>query len=289
MEPGEPSRTAMMAATVRGLHRLEEATPWVFDDFLALVIVGPAWPDLRAQLSAALSEPILRVVSTMSATRARYTEERLAGGGFEQYVLLGAGLDSFAWRRPDALAKGLRVFEVDHPASQAWKLARVEDLGLPSNERHQFVPVDFEVETFDVGLDRAGFDRSGRTLFSWLGVLPYLTVEAIEATLRSFSKNSPGSEIALSYLIAPALMEDVGRVFHARWLDVAEKVGEPIQTALTPVEAEDLVRRCGLDVVDHPTRDDMQRRYFAGRADDLAPITFEQLMTAAVPGERTSG
>jgi methyltransferase (TIGR00027 family) len=284
MESGEPSRTAMMAATIRGLHRWEAATPWVFDDSLALVLVGPAWRDIRAQLSEALSEPLLRVVSTMVVTRARYTEERLAAGTFDQCVLLGAGLDSFAWRRPEALAGGLRVFEVDHPASQAWKLARVAELGLPSSDRHVFVPVDFEVETLNVGLDRAGFDWSGRTFFSWLGVLPYLTVEAVEATLRSLAKSAPGSEIVLSYLIAPPLMEDIGRSFYERFNGLAMSVGEPIRIALTPEEAEALVSRCGLEILDHPTRDDVHAAYFAGRADDLAPITFEQLLTASVPG-----
>jgi methyltransferase (TIGR00027 family) len=284
MDGGEPSRTAMMAATARGLHRLEVATPWVFDDFLALVLVGPAWHDIRAQLSEALSDPLLRVVCTMVVTRTRYTEERLAAGAFDQYVLLGAGLDSFAWRRPDAPAGGLRVFEVDHPASQAWKLARVAELGLPSSERHIFVPVDFEVETLSVGLDRAGFDWSGRTFFSWLGVLPYLTVEAIEATLRSVAKSAPGSEIALSYLMALPLMEDTGRSFYERFNGLASSVGEPIRIAHTPEEAEALVSRCGLEIVDHPTRDDVCAAYFAGRADELAPITFEQLLTARVPG-----
>jgi methyltransferase (TIGR00027 family) len=283
MERGEPSRTAMMAATARGLHRLEAAAPWVFDDFLALVLVGPAWRDVRAELVAALTEPLLRTCGTMTVARARCTEERLASTAFDQYVLLGAGLDSFAWRRPDALARGLRVFEVDHPASQAWKLARVAELGLPASDRHVFVPVDFEVETFAVGLDRAGFDWSAPTLFSWLGVLPYLTVEAIEGTLRSIAKCAPGSEIALTYLIDRRLMEDVGREFYERFNRLATGVGEPLQTVLTPAEAEALVRRCGLEVVDHPTRDDVNARYFTGRSDDLSAITFEQFLTARVP------
>jgi len=284
MEAGAPSRTAMMAATARGLHRWEVAAPWVFDDCLALVLVGPAWREIRADLSAALSEPLLRVTSTMVVTRARYTEERLERGSFGQYVILGAGLDSFAWRRPDALAGGLRVFEVDHPASQAWKLGRVEALGLPANDRHVFAPVDFEVETVTAGLDRVGFDWSARTFISWVGVVPYLTMEAAEATLRSLAKTAPGSEIVLSYLISPSLMEDVGRKFHAIFTGLAAGVGEPLQTILTPEEAEALVRRCGLEVADHPTRDDHHARYFADRRDELAPITYEQLITATVPG-----
>jgi len=283
MEAGEPSRTAMMAATARGLHRLEAETPWVFDDFLALVMVGPAWKDLRAQLSAALSEPLLRVVSTMTVIRARFMEERLAVGGFDQYVLLGAGLDSFAWRRPDALAAGLRVFEVDHPATQAWKLARVDELGLPSSDRHVFAPVDFEVETLPAGLDRVGFDWSARTLFSWLGVVPYLTPDAIETTLRCVAKCAPASEITLSYMISPPLMAEIGRTFLDRFSGLAAGAGEPLRTAHTPEEAEAVVRRCGLHVADHPTRDDIEARYFAGRSDELSPITFEQFLVASVP------
>lgn len=273
----------MMAATARGLHRLEVAPPWILDDQLALVLVGPAWPDVRAELVDALSEPLLRTTGTMTVVRARYTEDRLAGGGFEQYVLLGAGLDSFGWRRPDALAAGLRLFEVDHPASQAWKLGRVAELGLPSSDRHLFVPVDFEAETVADGLDRVGFDWSQRTLFSWLGVVPYLTVDAIEATLRSLAKSAPGSQIVVSYLIAEPFMEDTGRAMLDRFGRLAAGVGEPFHTAFTPEEAEACVRRCGLEVVDHPTRDDVEARYFAGRSDGLTPITFEQLLTATVP------
>jgi methyltransferase (TIGR00027 family) len=282
MESDQPSRTAMMAATARGLHRLE-TRPWVFDDPFALVLQGPAWRDVRAELVEGLTEPLLRMTGTLLVARGRYTEDRLAAGRFDQYVLLGAGLDSFAWRRPDLLAGGLRLFEVDHPASQAWKRARVAELGLPVHEHHVFVAVDFETDTFAAGLDRAGFDWSARTLFCWVGVTPYLTVPAVEASLRAIAKSAPGSEIALSYLIDRALMEDVGRDFIDRFGRLAAGHGEPFVTELRPEEAETLVRRCGLEVVDHPTRDDIHARYFAGRADGLAPITCEQYLTAVVP------
>lgn len=284
MEAGEPSRTAMMAAMMRGLHRWEATAPWVFDDPLALVLVGPAWREIQAQIAAIFPAPILRAAGTTLLARARYTEDRLTAGAFDQYVILGAGLDSFAWRRPDALAAGLRVFEVDHPSSQAWKLARVAELGLPTDDRHVFAPVDFETETITVGLDRVGFDWSRRTLFSWLGVMPYLTLEATEATLRTLAKSAPDSEIAMSYVIAPSLMEEVGREFYGIFTQLAASVGEPLLWTFTPDEAEALVRRCGLDVADHPTRDEVEARYFAGRADGLAPITMEQPLTAAVPG-----
>jgi methyltransferase (TIGR00027 family) len=284
MEEGKPSRTAMMAATARGLHRLETAPPWIFDDPLALTLVGPAWRDIRVELVAALTEPLFRTTGGMTVTRARYTEDRLAGGPFDQYVVLGAGLDSFGWRRPDALAAGLRLFEVDHPASQAWKLTRVEELGLPVSDRHVFVPVDFEVETLADGLDRVGFDWSQPTLVSWLGVVPYLTVDAIEATLRSLAKTASGSHIVVSYLIAEPLMDDPGRAMLDRFGRLAAGNGEPFHTVFTPDDIEACGRRCGLEVVDHPGRDDLESRYFGGRSDGLAPIVFECLLTLAVPG-----
>jgi methyltransferase (TIGR00027 family) len=282
MEPGTPSQTAMMAATARGLHRLEAAPPWVFDDAFALVLVGPAWPDVRDELVQFLTEPLLRVTSAMTVCRSRYTEERLARGAFEQYVLLGAGLDTFAWRRPDALAAGLRVFEVDHPDTQRWKLGRIEALGLPLSDGHVFAPVDFEVETITAGLDRVGFDWSKPTFVSWLGVMPYLTVEANEAALRALAKCAPRSEVVMTYGTAEPLMDDVGRQCYAGFAALAASKGERFQVLFTPEEAEALVRRCGLEVADHPCGDALHH-YFAGRPDGLSPSVFEQALTAVVP------
>ena len=272
----------MMAATIRGLHRFRDAPPWVFDDPLALVLVGPIWQQHRAELEAGLSPPVLWATSAMLLARIRAAEDRLAGGAFDQYVILGAGLDSFAWRRPDALAAGLTVFEVDHPSSQAWKRARIADLGLPTGSRHEFVPVDFETGTLTDGLDRAGFDWGKRTFFSWLGVVPYLTVEAIEAGLRSLAKAAPGSEVALTYLLPEPLVDETGRMMHDRWGEMAARLGEPLQTMWTPEEAEACARRCGFAVVDHPSSDDLHARYFAGRTDGLRPIAFETLLVVAV-------
>jgi len=128
-----PSRTAMFAAVSRGLFRLETASPWVLDDVLALVLVGPVWQQLRDQFDPLFPGPVRRESRAAVCTRSRYAEDRLAAGAFTQYVILGAGLDSFAWRRPDLLGS-LTVFEVDHPASQAWKLERVRELGLPLSD-----------------------------------------------------------------------------------------------------------------------------------------------------------
>jgi len=166
-----PSRTAMFAAVSRGLFRLETASPWVLDDALALVLVGPVWQQLRDQFDPLFPGPVRRESRAAVCTRGRYAEDRLAAGAFTQYVILGAGLDSFAWRRPDLLGS-LTVFEVDHPASQAWKLERVRELGLPLRDSQVFVPADFEAGPVQAVLGRAGFDWARPAMFCWTGVAP---------------------------------------------------------------------------------------------------------------------
>ena len=157
-----PSRTAMLAAVTRGHLRLEEAPPWVLDDAFALVLIGPVWQELREGLVSLFPGQVVREISAAVCTRSRYAEDRLAAGAFAQYVILGAGLDSFAWRRPDLL-RSLKVFEVDHPASQAWKLERVRDLALPLSDSQVFVPADFEAEPIQDALHTAGFDSGSAT------------------------------------------------------------------------------------------------------------------------------
>ena len=185
-----PSRTAMFAAVSRGLFRMEETPPWVLDDALALVLVGPVWQELRDQVNPLFPGQVARESRAAVCARSRYAEDRLAAGAFTQYVILGAGLDSFAWRRPDLL-RSVRVFEVDHPASQAWKLERVGDLALPLSDSQVFVPVDFEAEPLRDALRAAGFDWGQPALFSWTGVAPYLTAQAIESTLRTTRGGCP--------------------------------------------------------------------------------------------------
>ena len=141
------------------------------------------------------------------ATRSRYAEDRLTQAPFAQYVVLGAGLDSFGWRRPDLL-RSLTVYEVDHPASQDWKRERIADLALPVADTQIFVPVDFEIESLRHGLDGAGFDWHRPAMFSWLGVTAYLTAEAIEATLRTIGHCQTGSEVVFSYFAEDSLLDD---------------------------------------------------------------------------------
>ena len=276
-----PSRTAMFAAVSRGLFRLETASPWVLDDVLALVLVGPVWQQLRDQYDPLFPGPVRREARAAVCTRSRYAEDRLAAGAFTQYVILGAGLDSFAWRRPDVLGS-LTVFEVDHPASQAWKLERVRELGLPLRASQVFVPVDFEAGPVQDALGAAGFDWAQPAMFCWNGVAPYLTAQAIESTLHTIAAAAPGSEVVFSYRAEDTALDDAGAEYARIYTPIAASVGEPLQPGWPVSEIERLISRCGLKVVDHPARADLQQRYFAGRTDGLRPSTFETLVAARV-------
>jgi methyltransferase (TIGR00027 family) len=277
----EPSRTAMLAALARGLHRLEDASPWLLDDPFALMLVGSAWPELVQVVASLMPDDLLRQARAGITVRSRYTEDRLLEGRFAQYVILGAGLDSFAWRRPDLLGS-VSVFEVDHPASQGWKRERADELALPGSDRHIFAPVDFEVDSLRSGLEVAGFDWTRPTMFSWLGVTPYLTRDAIAATLRTIATCAAGSEVALTYWADRSVVDEAGQKLIEILTPITAQSGEPLQDEYTRGEIEQLVEECSLGVHDHPDRGEILRRYFARRTDGLVPWTIESLLLAAV-------
>jgi O-methyltransferase involved in polyketide biosynthesis len=161
----------------------------------------------------------------------------------------------------------------------------MNELGLEPSEYQVFAPVDFEVESLKDGLDAAGFEWNQPTLFSWLGVIPYLTISAVESTLRTISRCWSGTEVVFEYGLAEPFMDDLGREFVAGFSPLATRVGEPLQKGggWSPTEAEEIVNRCGLEVVDHPSREDLIDRYFGGRSDRLQPWTASRLMAATVP------
>ena len=181
-----PSRTAVLTAVARALH-LEQPPPTVLNDPFALPLAGEEGAGLMKRLKIDAPGEALLAFCRWICVRARMTEEVVegaAGEGFRQYVILGAGLDSFAYRRPDLLDR-LRVYEVDHPASQAWKQDRLVELGVARPANLVYAPVDFETQTLREGLQTAGFDFGAPAVFSWIGVTVYLTLAAIEATLET--------------------------------------------------------------------------------------------------------
>ena len=258
----------MTTAAARALHR-EEPPPWVLDDHLALGLAGDEGVSIAGRLRDELSAEDLLTFSRWMCVRARLTEdvvERAVAAGTRQYAILGAGLDSFAYRRPDLLVR-LRVFEVDHPASQAWKRERLAELGVSLPANLVFAPIDFETQSLRAGLLAAGFDFAASAVFSWIGVTMYLTLAAIEATLATVAACPPDSRIVLTYNPPPSALQDQRLAMHSRMSRLAGEMREPWISFFTPAEAEALLRRCGFRKIDHFGPAEAIRTYFAGRTD----------------------
>jgi methyltransferase (TIGR00027 family) len=267
------------------LH-LEEPPPWVLDDHLALGLAGEEGVSITRRLRDELSAEDLLTFSRWMCVRARLAEdvvERAVVAGNRQYAILGAGLDSFAYRRPDLLAR-LRVFEVDHPASQAWKRERLAELGVSPPANLVFAPIDFETQTLRDALLASGFDFAAGTVFSWIGVTMYLTPAAIEATLETVAACPRDSQIVLTYNPPPSALQDQGLAMHSRMSQLADEMGEPWISLFTPAEAEALLRRCGFGRVDHFGPPEAIRTYFAGRTD--VRLGMPQRLLVATVGAR---
>ena len=282
VEPRGPSRTAVLTAAARALHR-EEPPPWVLDDRLALALAGDDGNRLAERLRAELTPHALLGFARWCCVRARLPEdtvERAVADGMRQYVILGAGLDSFAYRRGDLLDR-LRVFEVDHPASQAWKRRRLDELGVSPPPNLVFAAVDFEHQTLRAGLEAAGFDFRAPAVFSWIGVTMYLTIEAIEATLATVAACPAGSRLVLTYNRPRSALAGMGLETETVIAGIAGEMGEPIITRFEPDEIEQLLRDRGFDQIEHFGPDEAVRTYFAGR-DDVRFGGAQRLVVATV-------
>jgi len=279
--PRAPSKSAVLTAAARALGR-DEPPPVVLDDSLAAALAGP---EAEAQLRDLLAGDELRAFVLWNCIRTRYTEdavERALEERVRQYVILGAGLDSFAYRRDDLLGRGLRVFEVDHPASQAWKRARLARLGVVPPLNLVFAAVDFESESLVDGLARAGFDWQARTIFSWIGVTMYLTIDAIRATLGAVHSSFPGSAIVMTYNQHPLTLDDFSRKVISTMANAIGGMGEPFVSYFTPAEAEALARGQNFVGIEHFSADDARRRYLDGRA-DVRLTDAQRMLFAKVP------
>jgi methyltransferase (TIGR00027 family) len=267
---------------IRAAHLLWDDAPTILQDPLALGLSGVESPDaLLATLRARQAEPYTYAGVLV---RQRYAEDELATAmqhGVGQYVILGAGLDSFAYRRPD-LATLLRVFEVDHPATQQWKRARLGTLSIPLPSNLTFIPLDFERHTLADGLLAGGHRPELPTFFSWLGVTHYLTDEAVFTTLRSVASFAPGSEIVFQYFLPEALFDDENRRLLALWKARRASVGEPVLSQFEPTTLATRMRGCGFTQVWDVGPEELDTRYFAGRTDGLRASPHSHLMKARV-------
>jgi methyltransferase (TIGR00027 family) len=264
METGKASKTALGVAIRRAAHQLVDRPP-VLDDPIALRLIGPGYP---RHLERA-SHRVARDFRAFMAVRSRCVEDKLAEAvtqGIRQFVVLGAGLDTFAYRNPFA---ELRVFEVDFPATQVWKKQMLAQAGIDMPAGLTFVPLDFEHHTLAEGLLDSGFDASQLAFFGWLGVIPYLTREAFRATLGAIGRLPAGSGVGFDYALAPETLSPAGRVaFDALAARVAA-AGEPFQLFFTPEEMDAELRLAGFHRVEQLDSKELNEIYFKEREDGL--------------------
>jgi methyltransferase (TIGR00027 family) len=229
MHPGQPSRTALGAAGLRAAHQVLDGAV-IFADPLALRILGADADDLVCEAEAE-TDPFRQRLRWFIAARSRIADDALVGAvkrGTGQLVVLGAGLDTTAYR--PLPSQGLRIFEVDHPATQAWKRARLAEAGIPLPAKLTFVAVDFEQETLADRLAVAGFDFTQQTFFTWLGVVPYLTDEAIFATLGFIAGLPGGAHVVFDYVNPPETMTESGRrAMHEALISRVAAIGEQLR------------------------------------------------------------
>lgn len=261
LRQGKPSATAQGAAEGRAAHQLLDR-PLVFEDRLAVRVLGTGGEaKLRAEL-ANHQTPLMRGLRGQFVGRGRYAEDALAaavGRGTRQYVVLGAGLDTYAYRHAGS---DVRVFEVDHPATQAWKRARLADVDIDVPMSLSFAPIDFEVQALPDGLSTAGFDKRAQAFVACLGVSYYVQAEAFYETLRWVALLAGGSEVAFDFMPPPAQLSAEAR---ARFELVAAKVashGEPIRSTFEPRQLRDRMLGLGFREAEVVTADQLNTRYF---------------------------
>lgn len=301
MDEGRASRTAIATAYFRA-HHYEHANPRIFEDPLAGALlnaedVAPLERFLLAGIeksnpelarSGADRETLIGLALrglVVVLARARFTEERLAEAmdeGVAQYVIIGAGLDTFALRRTD-LRERLRVIEIDHPATQAFKRGRIGATGLALPPNLHFAPADLEGESLAEILSRTPYDPSLPAFFSWLGVTMYLTGEAIRATLRSLRGRSvPGSQLVFDYIDRAVFDPANQSPARARLFEIVRRAGEPMIFGFDPAALEAELAGLGFRLLEDLGPEAQKERYYRNRSDGLQPTATAHLARAAV-------
>lgn len=311
MEDGKPSFTAIGVAVERAVHQVLDDDPKILCDPIALPIVeglvrenfAIRWPQRYATASPTVSalsrqdildaadelrNPMWALLRSSLLVRSRFTEDCLTeavAGGVQQYVILGAGLDTFSYRQPP-WAKDLRIFEVDHPATQQWKREHLAQVNIPIPDNLEFCPLDFEQTALADGLARTSFDCYLPTFFSWLGVTMYLTHDAIESTFRFVLSLPQRSEIVFDFSPTPESMNAADVKY---WAEVTAVLGpllaahrEPIIRLFQAEELQGWLTRLGFAKLFLFASELATDRYFAGRRDGLRSLQTPRLLRATV-------
>jgi len=281
MKAGEPSRTARGAALHRAAHQLLE-TPHVLDDPFALPILGAQsarW--LEANLDQ-YRGPGARGMRAFIVMRSRFAEDELGravAAGVRQYVVLGAGLDTFGYRNPHA---GLRVFEVDHPSTQAWKRARLAEQGIGVPQSLTFAPIDFETQTLAGGLEAAGFRADRPAFFSWLGVVVYLSESAVKGTLQYIAARPAGSQVVFDFAPPSEMITEAEKTSRATRSERVARAGEPWISYFDPMALAAQMKGGGYASAAVLGAGELNERYFGGRSDGFRLRGSGRMMSARV-------
>ncbi len=275
-----PDSTAVRVALWRAMHVQIDPPPHILEDEIGLQLAAPddgwrARPDM---------DPVgTKLFRASIVARARFVEDLVleqARRGLRQYVILGAGLDSFAQRRPWT-ATHLKVFEIDRPGPQAWKRRRLIELGFDIPDWLRFVPIDFETDgAWFERLRAAGFDASQPAMVASTGVSMYLTKDAISATLRQAAVLAPGSTLAMTFILPLEFADPEERAVREAAEKGARASGTPFVSFFTPAEMLELAREAGFSEVQQVLPTTLGQRYFAGRADGLRPPSSEAMLVA---------
>jgi len=271
MSDRNTSSTAFGTLYMRAVHQLLDAHPLILDDPAALMLLGE--DAVRRIKKSHKHHRTLeaRALRAHVILRSRFTEDRLAEAverGIVQYVILGAGFDTFAFRQP-VWARNLKIFEIDQSATQAQKCARLSEAGMavPSNLR--FADIDFERESLREGLIRNGVSMTRPTFFSWLGVTMYIQEEAIDAVLRTVAGFQEQSEIVFTFTQPPDLLSGTESKFHSSLSKVVTDAGEPFVSYFTLSAIEGKLRDAGFKNIAFLSNEEAEKRYFCKRPPDL--------------------
>ncbi|HMO49369.1 MAG TPA: class I SAM-dependent methyltransferase [Rubrivivax sp.] len=278
---GKPSRSALRVASLRAVHQLLDE-PLVLPDPTALPLLGAHTEAVLRDDPFVLNDPMSRALRAALVARSRFVEDELARGvavGVRQYVLLGAGLDTFAYRSPHN-SEGLQVFEVDHPGTQGWKqqLLAEAGIGVPSSLR--FVPVDFERDELEGALRQAGFRADQPACVSWMGVTMYLTADAVLRTVGTVASFAAGTSLCFDYRIPATMLNPIERAVDEFVGQQAAAIGEPWLSAFDPALLQQQLIELGFKSAESPTAEDLNARYFPRRKDGLRTGSGVRLMCA---------
>jgi methyltransferase (TIGR00027 family) len=283
VQSGIPSRSALRVAKLRAAHQLLDV-PVVFVDPFALPILGPETEAAVRADPFQFNEPFSRGMRASVIVRSLLAEDKLAGAvqaGIKQYVVLGAGLDTFAFRNPYA-GSGLKVYEVDHASTQEWKKTLITGAGIDIPPSMHFVPVDFENDSLADELEKAGFDAGRPACLSWLGVTLYLTKEAVFETLRYVASMPKGSSIVFDYGILRSQLHPIERFLGEYVAQSFAAQGEPWKTFFDPDDLREELRKMGFSAMEDVGPNELNARYLFRRKDGLQAAGGARLMCAAV-------